>query len=272
MRALYTLLFSLLFTLATSTALAQEGATPPGAEPSASQVALARRLFADGVRASEEHRLADAQAAFERSYALSQREVTLLNLAVVLAESGKLVAAVEAYRRFLARADGAIEARHGDNARTALAALEARLSNVTITVRAIRPTDEVRIDDTVIAHEGLGLELPVDPGTHSVEVRRGRRSCARRAIRVAEGARADVELDATCPPSAEEAARLAAAEAEAQREREEAASAPSAWVWVGVGAGVLAVAAAIIVIVLFTQPEPIDPYVGNLGPGTLTLP
>ena len=271
-RALYTLAFSLLLTLATNTAHAQEGDTPPGAEPSASQVALARRLFADGVRASEEHRLADAQAAFERSYALSQREVTLLNLAVVLAESGKLVAAIEAYRRFLARADGALEARHGDNARTALAALEARVSNVTITVRAIRPTDEVRIDDTVIAHEGLGLELPVDPGTHSVEVRRGRRSCARRAIRVAEGARADVELDATCPPSAEETARLAVAEAEAQHEREEAASGPSAWVWVGVGAGVLAVAAAIIVIVLLLQPDAIDPYVGNLGPGTLTLP
>jgi len=279
MRTLSLLTFTLLLTLATSTALttssalAQGGDASPGnAEPSASQVALARRLFADGVRATEEHRLADAQAAFERSYALSQREVTLLNLAVVLAESGKLVAAVDAYRRFIARADGALEARHGANARTALAALEARLSNVTITVRSIRATDEVRIDNTVIAHEGLGLELPVDPGTHSVEVRRGRRSCARRAVRVAEGARADVELDATCPPSAEETARLAAAEAEAQREREEAVSATSPWVWVGVGAGVLAVAAAIIVIVFLTQPDAIDPYVGNLGPGTLTLP
>jgi hypothetical protein len=270
-RTLLAFAITLLLSLSPRPALAQDGES---GEPSASQVALARRLFADGVRAAEEHRLDDARAAFERSYALSAREVTLLNLAVVLAESGKLVAAVDAYRRFLARADGAIEARHGQNARTALAELEGRLASVTITARNLRDRDEVRIDDTVIAREGLGLAVPIDPGTHIVEVRRGRRSCARHAIRVAERASSDVELVANCPPSAEETAAAAAAAAEAaEAEAERNGTAPmSPWVWVGVGGGALVVAAAVVVTVLLLQPEPLDPFVGNLGPGTIALP
>lgn len=265
-RALLSLLLALLLCLATRPALAQDGAS---AEPSASQVALARQLYAEGLREAEAHRYEEARAAFERSYALSPREVTLLNLAIVLAESGKLVAAVDAYRRFLARADADIEARHGASARWALAGLEPRLAAVTIAVRHLRPTDVVRIDENVIAREGLGFEVPIDPGTHSVEVLRGRRSCARRAIRVAEGGHIDVELDASCPPSAEETARLAAA---AEASREDRSSGSSAWVWLGVSAGVLAVAAVVVMIIFLAQPEPLDPFVGNLGPGTIALP
>ena len=270
-RALLCLFFLALGVSAVCPASAQNNATEATA-PSASEVALARRLFTDGVRASEEHRFEDARIAFERSYEISPRDVTLLNLAVVLAEAGKLVDAADAYRRFIARADGAMEARHGAEARTALAALEVRLANVTIAVRSLRETDEVRINDTVIAHAGLGLEMPVDPGTHVIEVRRGRRSCARRAIRVAEGAHADVELDASCPPSAEETARLEAAAAAQREAAREATEGGSAWVWVGVGGGVLVAAAAVVLIVFLTQPEPLAPYVGNLGPGMLTLP
>lgn len=268
-RTIFSTLLVLLFSLATRAAFAQDGAS---AEPSASQVALARQLFADGVRAAEEHRLDEARAAFERSYALSAREVTLLNLAMVLAQSGKLVASVEAYRRFLAHADSEMEARHGADARWALAGLERRLANLTVVASSLRDGDQVRIDDTVIAREGLGLAVPIDPGTHIVEVRRGRRSCARHAIRVAEGASADVELDATCPPSAAEAAQLAAEAEAAAAAARDASSGISPWVWVGVGAGVLAVVAAVVVIIFLAQPEPLAPFVGNLGPGTIALP
>ena len=267
---LVALSLSLLMTLDVRPAHAQDAATTD--EPSASQVALARRLFADGVRAAEEHRLEDARAAFERSYALSAREVTLLNLAVVLADAGKLVAAAEAYRRFLARADADMEARHGADARWALAGLERRLASVTISARNLQDGDEVRIDDTLIAREGLGLAVPVDPGTHIVDVRRGVRSCARRAIRLSEGGSSDVELDATCPPSPEETARLAADAAAAAEAARLAESGVSPWVWVGSGVGVLVVAAAVIAIVFLAQPEPLAPFVGNLGPGTIALP
>jgi hypothetical protein len=255
-------------------------ATPAASEsaPSASQIALARRLFVQGVEAAEARRFDDARAAFERSYALSGREVTLLNLAHVLAESGKLVAAVDTYRRFFARADAETQARHGEDARSALVLLERRLASLTIVVRNLRDDDVVKLDDDTIAHEGLGLEVPVDPGSHEVDVRRGSASCARRTLRLAERERGDVELDATCPPPPEEVARLAAAEAEAravrEREAERVAGERSAraWVWVGVGAGVLAAAGVVVAAVLLSQPEPIPSYVGNFGPGMITLP
>jgi len=283
MRALGTAIFVLAFSLfgtANRASAQQPPAAPAAAEsgPSASQIALARRLFVEGVSAAEARRFDDARAAFERSYALSGREVTLLNLAHVLAESGKLVAAVDTYRRFFARADAETQARHGEDARAALVLLERRLASLTIVVRNLRDDDVVKLDDDTIAREGLGLEVPVDPGSHTVDVRRGSVSCARRTLRLAERERGDVELDATCPPPPEEVARLAAAEAEARavREREAARVAEErsarTWVWVGVGAGVLAAAGVAVAVVFLAQPDPIPPYVGNFGPGTITLP
>jgi hypothetical protein len=260
---------------------AQDVAASPAtaeAAPSASQIALARRLFVEGVEAAEARRFDEARAAFERSYALSGREVTLLNLAHVLAESGKLVAAVDTYRRFFARADAETQARHGEDARAALVALELRLASLTIVVRNVRADDVVQLDEGTIAQEGLGLEVPVDPGPHTVDVRRGSVSCARRTVRLAERERGDVELDASCPPPPEEVARLAAVEAEAQavREREAVRVASErstrAWTWVGIGAGVLAAAGVAVAVVFLAQPDPIPPYVGNFGPGTITLP
>ena len=92
----------------------------------------ARDLYQDGLRAAQEGRWEEARVAFERSYELSPRDATLLNLATALGETGRFVAAIEAYRRFLARADERTRARGGPAAERAIAELEARLAHVSI--------------------------------------------------------------------------------------------------------------------------------------------
>jgi len=65
------------------------------AQSAASETAAARELYAQGVAAAQEGRLAEAIARFERSYALAPRDATLLNLAQVQERDGRVVAAID---------------------------------------------------------------------------------------------------------------------------------------------------------------------------------
>ena len=60
------------------------------AAQAASETAAARELYAQGVEAAQEGRLAEAIARFERSYALAPRDATLLNLAQVQERDGRI--------------------------------------------------------------------------------------------------------------------------------------------------------------------------------------
>src|SRR5690606_12666677 len=108
-------------------ALAVLAAVPSYAGParaqgseSASLVGAARGLYREGVRAGGEGRWEDARSAFERSYELAPRVATLLNLAVALEHLGRFVEAIDAYRRFLARADEATLRERGEAAHAAI--------------------------------------------------------------------------------------------------------------------------------------------------------
>lgn len=237
----------------------------------ASLTGAARDLFREGVQAAEAGRWEDARAAFERSYELAPRDATLLNLAVALGQTGRLVAAIEAYRRFLARADDAARAQGGAHARDAVAALEARIAHVSLTVRGLEEGDVVALDEVPIAHAAMGLDLPVDPGAHVVTITRDGRECARRALELSESARRDLEVVATCPPPpVEPDLSLPPTPAEPEDRGED----PAPWIALGVGAGVAVIAGIVIAAVVLTSQAPADPgpFMGNLGPGSFPAP
>lgn len=251
-------------------ALAVLAAVPSYAGParaqgseSASLVGAARELYREGVRAGGEERWEDARSAFERSYELAPRVATLLNLAVALEHLGRFVEAIDAYRRFLARADEATLRERGEAAHAAISALEGRLARVSITVRGIERGDVVTLDGTPLEGAALGLDLPVDPGAHVVGVARGERACGETSVELGEGARRDVELVATCPTLPADALVIP--------EPEPADDTP--WIVLGVVGGVAVVAAIVVGVVVATTPsEPLPPYVGNVGRGTFILP
>ncbi|UJR82960.1 hypothetical protein [Sandaracinus amylolyticus] len=238
----------------------------------ASLTGAARDLFRDGMQAAEAGRWEDARAAFERSYELAPRDSTLLNLAVALGQTGRLVAAIEAYRRFLARADETTRAQGEAHARDAVAALEARIAHVSLTVRGLEEGDVVALDEVEIAHAAMGLDLPVDPGAHVVTVTRDGRECARRALELAESARRDLELVAMCPPPPpiEPELELTPTPVEPEDQSED----PAPWIALGVGAGAAVIAGIVIAAVVVASQGPRDPgpFMGNLGPGSFPAP
>jgi hypothetical protein len=148
-----------------SFAHAQESAT-------ASETALARQLFREGIDAARGGDFERARRAFARSYQLSRRPVTLLNLAGAQSQTGELVQAAESYRRYLrmTREDG--DARRREAAEQALAALEPRIPHVVISVVGLHEDDRLELDGDELSPAALNQRFPVDPGEHRVVLER----------------------------------------------------------------------------------------------------
>jgi tetratricopeptide (TPR) repeat protein len=250
-----------------------------GSEVSASAAAAARDLYEAGIEAAEAERFEEALEAFERSYELAPRAATLMNLGAVAEPAGRLVTALNAYRRFLASADERLLAAHGAAARAAIARLTPALAHLSVVVVGLERQDELRLDGAPLERASLGLDLPVDPGPHAVTVERtvgaadGARSeeaaaperieCARADVTLSAGARRDLELRVACPLPrfVVEAAVTAPAPAD-----------PAPWIALGVGAGVLVIGAVVVGVVVASAPPPSEPgFVGNLAPGSFVV-
>ncbi len=248
------------------------------AQGSASEVALARSQFTEGVTAAREHRWEDALASFTRSYALSPRPVTLFNLAGAHAELGHLVEATEGYRRFLGSAEPRDAERFGAQARTALDALQPRLAHLTVTVEALQGDDGLTLDGADLNPSTLGLAMDVNPGTHTVDVTRAGASVAHEEVTLAEGAQRSVVLDAAAAVPA--VASVAAPPTEAAPSyrmtvSDDASEGPhddtALIVGLVVGAVALVAGGVVLGVVLGSPGEPAS-FQGTLMPGSIVLP
>ena len=179
------------------------------------QSAEAEALFRDGRRLIKAGKLAagcDKVAASER---LETSVGTLLNLGDCREKLGKLASAWAAFRKAegLARRTGGDERRQAEAARRA-AALEPRLSTLTIQVE--RPVDGlvVRRDGEVIEPAGWNTALPIDAGSYTFSAEAPGRVAWRQEIAIAGGAvRRVVVVPALAPaaPVAESAPESGAA-------------------------------------------------------------
>jgi len=156
-------------------AVAQSGQTP-----------LARRLFDEGVEAARTSKWTVARDRFKRSYELAPRPKTLFNLAGAQMQTGQLVDASESYRSFLRKTnDGRYEAYRKD-ARDSLSSLEKRIPFVTLRVIGVSPGDKIELDEEEFPQAGLGESMPIDPGSHSVDVKRRGAKIATRTFTIGE--------------------------------------------------------------------------------------
>ena len=164
------------------------------ADRSANEIALARKQFLEGVRAASTDHWPEALAAFERSYGIYPHPETLINIAGARRQLGKLVAASEAYQRYLRTTDEHT-AENRALAEAALSELSTQVAHMVLSVRHLEPADLVSLDGHSLARSTLGLELPVDPGAHTVTVQRGSREIARRSFVAEASSRADIALE-----------------------------------------------------------------------------
>lgn len=237
---------------------------------SASEQALARDQFREGVRAAREQRWPDAVDAFQRSLELAPRPMTMMNLAGALAQVGRLVEAAEAYRMFLSEAQTGAAARVRGEAQTQLETLETRIPHVRLQITGRLDSDTVTLDEYQLSAAAIGSPLPVDPGPHTLTISRDGAEPRAVTFTAQEGVQSEVVLEAwpdlgAPVPDRDEPDPLAETSPATGRSIFDE---PAFWIVGGVVlAGLIAGGVAIGVT---TQSAP-PPFFGNLPPHQLPL-
>ncbi len=233
---------------------------------SSSETAAARTLFRQGLQEARDGEWEKAREHFERSYAIAPRATTLLNLAGAQVQTGRLVAGAESYRHFLADDENRRTARYREQAEAALAAVQVRIAHLVIHVRGLEDDDVVTVDGEEVGHAALGVDLPLDPGTRTVVVRRSGAESAHEEVMLSEGEQREVTLVPTDP----EPQRVPAPDAALRADTAPATEGDDSALWIGLGiaAGVVLLAGA-AVATGFAVDSANAPYSGNFAPGAI---
>jgi tetratricopeptide (TPR) repeat protein len=221
-----------------------------GANEEANRAAIARALFAEGLAHADAHRWAEAADRFERAAALRPTPVITYNLSTAWERLGDLVRAQQLLRQIASDPQAAAEVK--DAARTRLSALGPRLAFLTIETPGRRaPQSTVTIDGHKLEDGALGVAVPVNPASHSIELLQQATVIGSRQVLLHEGERQTVilgqELPILLPATAAASETRAVDRFESQRH---------GWAWVVVAAVVVGAATAAIVATRTGDPGP----------------
>jgi hypothetical protein len=138
---------------------------------SANDIALAEKLFNDGLKAMETNDYVSACRAFAGSNEADPSPGTLMNLATCQEKQGKVASAWGSYQTAAGMADQRGQKERAATARAAASKLEPQLHKLVIGFKAAIP-DEVTVtrNGVSVPKAALGSDIPVDPGEHAIEV------------------------------------------------------------------------------------------------------
>lgn len=259
------------------------------AEADAGRDSSARELFEQGVTLAERGDWAAAEDRFRRALSLRNSSVIAYNLASALSEQGKLIEASELLHRMLQ--DDKTEHGLRQTAIQLQSGIAPRIGRIEVTVESKGADDSVLLDGRMLLPAQLGVDIPVDPGSHQLRLERGGQTIDLKTIKLDPGGRQEARLIAPPLTAAPEVAASDVSEAapsldqRSNRDRLHGAQASSAqhpqrdrgssvltrwWFWTGVvaivGVGTLVGVAAV------SGGSHADPtYHGSLGPGTLQV-
>jgi hypothetical protein len=156
--------------LVAALALAAAAAVPSAAfaDPPAEQRAAAQALFDDARRLMADKRFADACPKLEESQRIDPGLGTLLNLAECQAQTGRTASAWANFLEAAYQARSAGQTKRENAARARAAALEPKLSRLTILAVVAGTKVEIKRDGSVVAPSLVGTAVPVDPGEHTI--------------------------------------------------------------------------------------------------------
>lgn len=250
------------------------------ASPAVHADVTADDLNAAGIKAAKAKDWELARSKFAESYARDPRSRTLFNLATAQEQTGKLVAAHAGYRLFIERSTAPGEESLRGIAKTKLAALAAKLGSLAIS-RKVPPDAVTELDGRKLDEAELAAPIVVDPGKHTLIVRRGTEVLLERSVSVDAGAEVAVTLAPTVtvpppeqvrlpPPTVAPPVRVVpplVVKPERPAGPEDKSILRSPWFW-GITSVVVLGAAAGGYYMFSSE----DPMRGSLGPGVLTVP
>jgi len=145
---------------------------PTLARAQATDAAMAQSLFDEGRKLMNDKKYAEACPKLAESQRLDPALGTLLNLAVCHERSGRTATSWSELRDVVSLARRENRPERERYAREHIAALEPKLSRLTI-ARSAGATDsvEVRLDDALFGEGALGTAVTIDPGAHRIEAR-----------------------------------------------------------------------------------------------------
>jgi hypothetical protein len=176
-------------------------------DPSAAETAAARALAVDGMKLAKAGQCREAVDKLERAEKLRHSPIVLARLGECYVNIGKLVQGTEALRKFLREplppdanatlkeaydhAQAVIQETKGNIAGLTIAVTGAEKGKVTLTV------DGVEVPSTLV-----GVEMPVDPGEHVIEVSGAAYLKSSARAKLAPGEKQSISIDVKPDPDA----------------------------------------------------------------------
>ncbi len=235
-------------------------------EADATAVLAARALFNEGVALTDGGDWAQGAERFRRALSLRDSPVIAFNLGVALGHLGQPVEASELFRRIL-RSE-ALDPTLRASATAELAATEPQIAWLTVTYAARTEGLQLVVDGAERPLALVGTSIPLDPGTHTLTLRRGEHVVGEGAAELAPGAREELALRVIEVPLPEPELPQLEAPAPAPLtilpQEQARGDDPAPWIGLGI-AGAVVVAGAIVLAVVLVPPGEPSPYAGSLG-------
>jgi len=231
--------------------------------------AVARTLFEEGVALADRGDYVGASDRFSRAYSLKPTSGIAFNWASVSIETGKFVQAEDLLMSVLR--DPAADASLKAECETMLSALRPRLPRLTVHVRGpagapVQADVQVEVDGQTWPRAAWDVASPVDPGSHTLLLKRGEDELESSEATLAEGSARQIVLEV---PS-ESAKPLVSATPAPIDESSARTPLYKNWkLWTAVG--VVVAAGVITGVVLASKQSATDeqPVLGNTTPGVL---
>jgi hypothetical protein len=249
------------------------------AQGSAENAAAAETLFQEGKKLMAEGKYREACPKLMNSQQLDPAVGTLLNLADCYERKGQIASAWATFKDAATGAKANGQTEREETARRRAVALEPRLPRLVIEVpsSASPAVTEIKRDGAVVPRGVWGVQLPVDPGDHVVEVQGPGRKPWSQRVTVVEGKTVTLTVPAsgseaaTTGPLGEPAPR-APAEAEPQTAGGGTSVVPTVgWVAVGVGAAAAVAGGALALTAKSSYADAIQHCGSNVGAPSDTL-
>ena len=157
-----------------------------------SNVARARRLFAEGLQLLESGRAPEARERFRASMAASPNAGTAFNLGMALRGTGEVLGALDVFERLLQEEFGALDPEQRGELSALVRALRGDVAHLDVEVEG---TDlRLRVDGELTAIEAGRATLELDPGRHRLTVDSRSYEPIARDVTLAPGERGTVRL------------------------------------------------------------------------------